>query len=94
MATSLASDDDTNEYWGVVATKKDSITVRIDQSGKFSVITLLRAMDPQYGLDADILRTTKAAGCGPPFFRWKFPSEITLSAACIKMPRYRAHARW
>src|SRR6476646_2441435 len=38
-------------------TKKDSITVRIDQSGKVSVITLLRAMDPQYGLDADILRT-------------------------------------
>jgi len=38
-------------------TKKDSITVRIDQSGKFSVVTLLRAMDPQYGLDADILRT-------------------------------------
>src|SRR3954470_10669125 len=38
-------------------TKKESITVRIDQSGKFSVITLLRAMDPQYGLDADILRT-------------------------------------
>jgi DNA-directed RNA polymerase subunit beta len=38
-------------------TKKDSITVRIDQSGKFSVITLLRAMDPRYGLDADILRT-------------------------------------
>src|SRR6187431_390745 len=38
-------------------TKKDSITVRIDQSGKFSVVTLLRAMDPKYGLDADILRT-------------------------------------
>src|SRR3954465_1759082 len=38
-------------------TKKDSITVRIDQSGKFSVTMLLRAMDPQYGLDADILRT-------------------------------------
>jgi DNA-directed RNA polymerase subunit beta len=38
-------------------TKKDSITVRIDQSGKFSVITLLRAMDPKFGLDADILRT-------------------------------------
>jgi DNA-directed RNA polymerase subunit beta len=38
-------------------TKKDSITVRIDQSGKFSVMTLLRAMDPKYGLDADILRT-------------------------------------
>jgi DNA-directed RNA polymerase subunit beta len=38
-------------------TKKDSITVRIDQSGKFSVMTLLRAMDPKYGLDAEILRT-------------------------------------
>jgi DNA-directed RNA polymerase subunit beta len=38
-------------------TKKDSITVRIDQSGKFSVMTLLRAMDPKFGLDADILRT-------------------------------------
>src|SRR3990170_3387873 len=38
-------------------TKKDSITVRIDQSGKFSVMTLLRAMDAKYGMDADILRT-------------------------------------
>src|SRR5688572_13798872 len=37
-------------------TKKDSITVRIDQSGKFSVITLLRAMDAKYSLDAEILR--------------------------------------
>ncbi len=38
-------------------TKKDSLTVRIDQSGKFSVITLLRAMDPKFGLDAEILKT-------------------------------------
>ncbi|MEX2310166.1 MAG: DNA-directed RNA polymerase subunit beta [Pirellulales bacterium] len=38
-------------------TKKESITVRIDQSGKFSVMTLLRAMDPKFSLDADILRT-------------------------------------
>jgi len=38
-------------------TKKDSITVRIDQSGKFSAITLLRAMSPSLGMDADILRT-------------------------------------
>ncbi len=30
------------------ATKKDSLTVRIDQSGKFSAMTLLRAMDPKY----------------------------------------------
>jgi DNA-directed RNA polymerase subunit beta len=37
-------------------TKKDSVTVRIDQSGKFSAMTLLRAMSPDLGLDADILR--------------------------------------
>ncbi|MEX0938025.1 MAG: DNA-directed RNA polymerase subunit beta [Pirellulales bacterium] len=37
-------------------TKKESLTVRIDQSGKFSVATLLRAMDPKYSLDADLLR--------------------------------------
>ena len=34
-----------------------SPTCRIDQSGKFSVMTLLRAMDPKYSLDAEILRT-------------------------------------
>jgi DNA-directed RNA polymerase subunit beta len=43
-------------------TKKDSITVRIDQSGKFSVMTLLRAMDSKYGLDGDILRTFYETG--------------------------------
>lgn len=37
-------------------TKKDSITVRIDQSGKFSAMTLLRAMDPKLGMDGEILR--------------------------------------
>jgi DNA-directed RNA polymerase subunit beta len=36
-------------------TKKDTLSVRIDQSGKFSAMTLLRAMDPAYSLDADIL---------------------------------------
>jgi DNA-directed RNA polymerase subunit beta len=40
----------------VNTTKKDSITVRIDQSGKFSVVTLLRAMDPKMGLDSEILK--------------------------------------
>ena len=29
-------------------TKKDTLGVRIDQSGKFSAMTLLRAMDPEY----------------------------------------------
>jgi DNA-directed RNA polymerase subunit beta len=37
-------------------TKKDSITVRIDQSGRFSAVTLLRAMGPELSLDADILK--------------------------------------
>ncbi|MBP88103.1 MAG: DNA-directed RNA polymerase subunit beta [Planctomycetaceae bacterium] len=38
------------------ATKKEALTVRIDQSGKFSAITLLRAMDAKYSSDADILK--------------------------------------
>ncbi|HMO12642.1 MAG TPA: DNA-directed RNA polymerase subunit beta [Pirellulaceae bacterium] len=38
------------------ATKKDLLTVRIDQSGKFSALTLLRAMDPKYSENADIIR--------------------------------------
>jgi DNA-directed RNA polymerase subunit beta len=37
-------------------TKKDTLSVRIDQSGKFSAITLLRAMSAQYSTDADIIR--------------------------------------
>jgi DNA-directed RNA polymerase subunit beta len=37
-------------------TKKDTLGVRIDQSGKFSAMTLLRAMDPAYSTEADILR--------------------------------------
>ncbi len=38
-------------------TRKESLTVRIDQSGKFSAFTLLRAMDPAYSLDVDLLKT-------------------------------------
>ncbi len=37
-------------------TRKESLSVRIDQSGKFSAMTLLRAMDPQYSEDSAILR--------------------------------------
>ena len=37
-------------------TRKESLTVRIDQSGKFSAMMLLRAMDPKYSEDADLLR--------------------------------------
>src|SRR5450432_977837 len=37
-------------------TKKETLGVRIDQSGKFSAMTLLRAMDPQFSDDAAILK--------------------------------------
>src|SRR3954469_7369471 len=38
------------------ATKKDTLGVRIAQRGKFSALTLLRAMDPAYSSTAAILR--------------------------------------
>ncbi|MBN2580334.1 MAG: DNA-directed RNA polymerase subunit beta [Pirellulales bacterium] len=37
-------------------TRKESLAVRIDQSGKFSIMTLLRAMDARYSDDANLLR--------------------------------------
>ena len=37
-------------------TKKECLGVRIDQSGKFSAMTLLRAMSPEYGSDIDLIR--------------------------------------
>jgi DNA-directed RNA polymerase subunit beta len=37
-------------------TKKDALGVRIDQSGKFSAVTLLRALDPAYSTNAAIIR--------------------------------------
>jgi len=37
-------------------TKKDIFSVRIDQSGKFSALTLLRAMAPKYSSDAELIR--------------------------------------
>src|SRR5271157_3115419 len=40
----------------VNVTKKDALGVRIDQSGKFSAMTLLRAMDPIYSNDEDIIK--------------------------------------
>jgi DNA-directed RNA polymerase subunit beta len=40
----------------VNVTKKETLGVRIDQSGKFSAMTLLRAMDPEYSGNDAILR--------------------------------------
>src|SRR5438445_6713558 len=40
----------------VNVTKKETLGVRIDQSGKFSAVTLLRAMDPEYSSNEQIIR--------------------------------------
>src|SRR5262249_10247280 len=37
-------------------TKKETLGVRIDQSGKFSAMTLLRAMDPAYTDNGSMIR--------------------------------------
>jgi DNA-directed RNA polymerase subunit beta len=36
--------------------KKDTLAIKIDQSGKFSALTFLRALSPQYSTNADIIR--------------------------------------
>ena len=40
----------------VNVTKKETLGVRIDQSGKFSAVTLLRAMDPAYSTNDQVLK--------------------------------------
>jgi DNA-directed RNA polymerase subunit beta len=52
----------------VNVTKKDTLGVRIDQSGKFSALTLLRAMSPEYSTDGQIIKafyTVKEVTCTP-----------------------------
>src|SRR5437899_8058509 len=49
-------------------TKKETLGVRIDQSGKFSAMTLLRAMDSVYSTDEDIIKAfyqTQTITCTP-----------------------------
>jgi len=46
--------------------KRESLGVRIDQSGRFSAMTLLRAMSPEYSTDASLIRLfhpTKTIKC-------------------------------
>ncbi len=40
----------------LVVSKRESLGVRIDQSGKFSAMTLLRAMSPEYSSDALLVK--------------------------------------
>jgi DNA-directed RNA polymerase subunit beta len=47
---------DRGSWIEINVTKKDSLSVRIDQSGKFSVMTLLRAMSEGLSTDSDLLK--------------------------------------
>ena len=40
----------------IVISKRDTLGVRIDQSGKFSAMTFLRAMNPDYGTSANLVK--------------------------------------
>ena len=40
----------------LVVSKKETLGVRIDQSGKFSAMTLLRAMSPEFSTDSALIR--------------------------------------
>ena len=40
----------------LVVSKRETLGVRIDQSGKFSAMTLLRAMSPEYSSNSDLAR--------------------------------------
>ena len=60
-------------------TKKDTLGVRIDQSGKFSSMTLLRAMSPRFSSDEAILRAfyeTEAVETGDPKAAAKLEGRI------------------
>ncbi|MFT7668633.1 MAG: DNA-directed RNA polymerase subunit beta [Planctomycetota bacterium] len=61
-------------------TKKELLTVRIDQSGKFSALTLLRALDERLSSDADLLREfyeTKVVKMTPSKTENAFAKQIT-----------------
>src|SRR5882762_3139835 len=61
------------------ATKKDTLGVRIDQSGKFSALTLLRAMDPAYTSTSNILRefyTVEKVKLNTPSIRAKLVGDM------------------
>lgn len=60
-------------------TKKDTLGVRIDQSGKFSSMTLLRAMSPRFSSDEAILQAfyeTEAIPTGDPKSTAKLEGRI------------------
>jgi DNA-directed RNA polymerase subunit beta len=60
----------------VNVTKRDALQVRIDQSGKFPVMCLLRAMGEEYSRDEDIIRLEPSSS---PAWRLSLISFSTLS---------------
>ena len=61
-------------------TKKEALQVRIDQSGKFSAVTLVRALEEELGSDRDILRhfyKTKTVKKAPSKSANAFAKQIT-----------------
>jgi len=60
-------------------TKKDTLGVRIDQSGKFSSMTLLRAMSPRFSSDEAILKSfygTEEVATGDPAAAAKLEGKV------------------
>jgi DNA-directed RNA polymerase subunit beta len=59
----------------LIVSRKDTLTVRIDQSGKFPVTTLLRALFEKYDTNEEIIRT---------FYETK-KHKLSSKAACAKV---------
>ncbi|MBR4751009.1 MAG: DNA-directed RNA polymerase subunit beta [Thermoguttaceae bacterium] len=74
-------------------TRKESISVRIDQSQKLPVMTLLRAMDEKYGTNQLIIRAfynTKAVKIAGPESASKIEGKIAVGD--VVYPKDSAHA--
>ena len=79
-------------------TRKESLSVRIDQSGKFSAMMLLRAMDPQFGDNASLLRafyTTQVETVVDGRSAAKIEGKLAVTDIVypIESPRGRDHRR-
>ena len=65
----------------LTVSKRDALGVRIDQSGKFSAMTLLRAMDADYSTDAALIRLfydTEAFRTGTAAWREKLVGRFAV----------------
>lgn len=78
--------------------KKDTLQVRIDQSGKFSALTLLRAMDKKFSSDTEILKLfikvlLKRLSAQRVFL--KLRAKLRLTMLCIRLrANEQARSSW